>query len=186
MATTAHRVLAHMKERGRIPTATVQSIIGAHRPPSQMLGYLRKRGHIIETDLPRSPTEWIYHGQVETPEQHGQGPDLETHIIYCIRCGSPLQVQTWPGEKPHKWRKCAKCWELKDDSAKGDWFSNNEERRKVTQASRVVKQGTHDQGTVYRPGDKGFEERARAVTHIRDIKDRVTDLAPGVRFSLRY
>lgn len=184
MAKPIDRVLAHLHERGKIATATVQDIIGSHRKPSEMLGYLRRRGHVIETDLPRYATEWIYHGQ--EGKRHGVGPDLETHKLPCIRCGTVIHVETWPGEKPHKWRKCAKCLELKDDTAKGDWFSNNEERRKVTQASRVVKQCTHDQGTVYRPGDKGFEERARAVTHIKDIKNRATDLAPGVRFSFKY
>jgi hypothetical protein len=39
---------------------------------------------------------------------------------------------------------------------------------------------------VYRPRDKGFEERAREVTHIKKIKNRATDLAPSVRFSFKY
>jgi hypothetical protein len=63
MAKPTERVLAHLHERGKIATAIVQDIIGAHRKPSEMLGYLRRRGHVIETDLPRYATEWIYHGQ---------------------------------------------------------------------------------------------------------------------------
>jgi len=184
MAKPIDRVLAHLYERGKIATATVQDIIGAHRKPSEMLGYLRRRGHVIETDLPRYATEWIYRGR--EGKRHGVGPDLETHKLPCIRCGTVIHVETWPGEKPHKWRKCTKCLEVQDDSAKGDWFSKNEERRKITRNARTVRKCIHDQGTVYRPGDEGFEERAREITHIKDIEDRATDLAPSVRFSFKY
>ena len=180
MAKPTERVLAHLHERGKIATAMVQDIIGAHRKPSEMLNYLRRRGHVIETDLPRYATEWIYRGR--EGERHG----LETHKLPCIRCGAVIHAETWPGEKPTKWRKYTKCLELKDDTAKGGRYSKNEERRKITQNSRTVKQCTHDQGTVYRPGDEGFEERAREVTHIKDIKTRATDLALSVRIFFKY
>jgi hypothetical protein len=176
-------VLEHLQKYGRIDYAQVSELAWSSKQPCQVIYYLRRAGHDIRGNG-RPATEWTYHGEIDNAEKtatarrHSLGPALEDAEVKCSVCGYVFHVQVWPGEKPDSRRVCHRCRQRQTDIGTDEVMS-------IPAPSAQVKPELPE-CKVYRPRDKGFEERAREVTHIKKIKNRATDLAPSVRFSFKY
>lgn len=187
-APSSKRVLTYLQRYGEINGDMIREISGTRISPSQVIYHLRSKGHTITAQRCGRVTTWTYAAediQLEKKRHNEEGPSLDVVYVTCRLCERKLAVKVWPGNTPDTRRICANCLEIKDHD--GHFFNNNNTPQKLTaSARRKCEVRTSSRCKTYRPGDKGFKERAQQCTPPRQIKRKASDLVKEAIFTMEF
>jgi hypothetical protein len=108
-----------------------------------------------------------------------EGPELETVKVKCMRCGADVNVDVWPGDSAPGHKLCCRC-------NAGSHEEAIDYKGKGHRGKSVIEKPVHEPCRVFRPGDRGFKERATACTPPREIKDRLSDKMANVSLNIKF